>query len=420
VVRKKRFFYTFLYQNKMSLFREIPPTAGLHLSLKELLPIFNHNKPGHLEDDFTKYLKVPYAQITYSGTAAFYIILESLKNISPRKTVIIPSFICPLVPLAIIRAGLKVLVCDIEKNSFNFQREKLKKICSENGDILSIVALHLGGIPIDFEPIKELAEKNGIFIIEDCAQSLGAIYRGKPTGSLGDFAFFSLCRGKGLTIYEGGALTSKPEFAGLIKETTKQIVKDNPLSEGLKILELFGYWIFYRPLLFWFVFRLPQIFWELQGKTEKAFIEYFDVNFPLHRVSETRKNIGHYQFCRLTKEIHGQRKKTTYYLNRLNGIAGIKIIAESEGDYSNYPYLTLVFDQPSKRKQALNIFKDSGLGISGIYLSAITDYAYLKDIYAPDECPNARYLAERHITLSTSAFLKNKELDSIIEKIRRI
>jgi dTDP-4-amino-4,6-dideoxygalactose transaminase len=403
--------------NKMSLFREIPPSAGLPLSLKELLPIFGHNKPGQLENDLIEYLKIPYAQITYSGTAAFYIILEALKNISSKKTVVIPSFICPLVPLAIIRAGLKVLVCDIEKNSFNFQAERLEGICSKNNDILSILALHLGGIPTDFDSIKKLAEKNGIFIIEDCAQSLGATYQGKPTGSLGDFSFFSLCRGKGLTIYEGGVITSKPEFATLIRETAKQIIKDDFLSEGLKILELFGYWIFYRPLLFWFVFRLPQLFWEMQGKTEKAFIEYFSSDFPLHRVSERRKNIGHREFPRLNQEITKQREKATYYLNRLNGIAGIKIIAESRDSYSNYPYLTLIFEQPLERNQALDIFKNSGLGVSRIYLSAITDYTYLKNIYAPQGCSNARSLAERHITLSTSAFLKYKELDTIIERI---
>ena len=404
----------------MSLFREIPPTAGLPLSIKELLPAFCHKNTDGLEDDLIKYLNIPYAQITYSGTAAFYIILEALKSLSPKRTVIIPSFICPLVPLAITRAGLKVLVCDIDENSFNFQAEKLQKICSENNDILGIVALHLGGIPADFNLIQQIAEKNKIFIIEDCAQSLGAKYQSKPTGTLGDFSFYSLCRGKGLTIYEGGIITSKPEFTGLIKETAKRIIKVNHLSEGLKIIELFGYWIFYRPILFWFVFRLPQLFWEILGKKEKAFIEYFTSDFPLHSVSRIRKTIGDQQFSRLNQEITKQREKTNYYINKLKGIPGIKIITESNGDYSNYPYLTLVFEEPSKRNQALNIFRNSGLGVSLIYLSAITDYTYLKDIYAPQDCINARNLAERHITLSTSTFLKNRDLDLIIEKIRKL
>ena len=406
--------------DKMSLFREIPPTAGLPISLKELLLTFCCQKTGQLENDLIEYLKIPYAQITYSGTAAFYIILEALKNISSKKTVIIPSFICPLVPLARTRAGLKILVCDIEKDSFNYQSEKLKEICLKNNDILSIVALHLAGIPADFESISKIAKERGIFIIEDCAQSLGASYQGKTTGSLGDFSFFSLCRGKGLTIYEGGVISSKPEFSKLIQETAQRIIKDDPLSEGLKILELFGYLIFYRPLLFWFVFRLPQIFWELQGKTEKAFIEYFSLDFPLHKVSKIRKDIGHCQFNLLNQEINKQREKASYYISKLKEIPGIKIIAESKGDYSNYPYLTLIFDQPSKRNQTLSIFKNSGLGVSIIYLNAITDYEYLENIYSPQDSCNARHLAQRHITLSTSLFLKTKDLDRVIEKIRQI
>jgi len=88
----------------MSIFNEIPPTAGLPLSIKEVLPIFCNKTPDRLENDFRKFLKVDYAYITYSGTAAFYIILRAIKKISPKKTVIIPSFICPLIPLAIERA----------------------------------------------------------------------------------------------------------------------------------------------------------------------------------------------------------------------------------------------------------------------------------------------------------------------------
>jgi len=404
----------------MSLFREIPPTAGLPISLRDLIPIFNSRGQKELEEDFKKYLKVPYAQITYSGTAAFYIILQTLKKISSKKTVIIPSFICPLVPLAITRAGLKILVCDIEKDSFNFQKKDLNELCLKNNDILCIVALHLGGIPVDFESISKIAKEKEIFIVEDCAQSLGATYQDKLTGSLGDFAFFSLCRGKGLTIYEGGVITGKAEFAGLIQETSRQIINNDPLSETLKILELFGYALFYRPLLFWFVFRLPQIFWEIQGKTERAFIEYFSSDFPLHKVSKIRKNIGHRKFNCLNREITKQRDKANYYINKLKETPGIKIIAESAQGCSNYPYLTLIFDSPSKRNQALNIFRNSGFGVSIIYLAAITDYNYLKDISSAKDSCNARYLAQRHITLSTSTFLKIRDLDTIIDKIRQI
>ncbi|MCX5707152.1 MAG: DegT/DnrJ/EryC1/StrS family aminotransferase [Candidatus Omnitrophica bacterium] len=405
----------------MNIFREIPPTAGIPLEAGDflsLLPVVKYK--GSLEDDFKNYLSAPYAQVTYSGTAAFYIILESLKKLSSKKTVIIPSFICPLIPLAIKRAGLNVLVCDINKDNFDFDRAQLEKLCSKNNDLLAIIATHLAGIPVDLDFIRGMAKKEKIFVIEDCAQAQGAIYKDKKVGTIGDLSFFSLCRGKGLTIYEGGVITGKTEYAKIINQNIKDIEKGNFSSETLKIIELFGYWIFYRPLLFWLVFKAPQVFWELQGNLEKASIEYFTIDFPLHKVSSFRKKIGHFSFSRLDKEIDGQRKKAVYYIEALKDTAGIKIIRESREAQANYPFLTLIFDDPAKRNKAFKLFRNSGLGISRIYLSAITDYEYLKSITGDQEAPNARYLAERHITLSTSTFLKNSELDYIAKRIKEL
>ena len=181
----------------MSLFREIPPTAGLSLYAKDLFSVFlKRGRTGSLEEDFQNYLGVAYASVTYSGTAAFYIILEALKNLSSKKTVIIPAFVCPLVPLAVKRAGLKVLVCDINKHDFNFQTDQLNEICSHNRDILAIVPVHLAGIPLDLQTVQKIAQADKIFVIEDCAQSLGAAYQGKKEGPWETSAFLAFAAAK--------------------------------------------------------------------------------------------------------------------------------------------------------------------------------------------------------------------------------
>jgi dTDP-4-amino-4,6-dideoxygalactose transaminase len=405
----------------MSLFREIPPTAGLPIRAIDIFSaFFKRNQTGSLEEDFKAYLGASYAAVTYSGTAAFYIILESLKKLSSKKTVLIPSFICPLIPLAIKRAGLKVLICDINKDDFNFEINRFKELCSRNNDIVAVVAAHLAGIPLNLEAIQNITRENGIFVIEDCAQSLGAAYQGKKTGTFGDFAFFSLCRGKGLTIYEGGVIVSSSKFAPLIDSELNRIAKTDLFSESLKILELFGYWIFYRPLLFWFVFKAPQAFWLAQGKTEKAFMEYFDINFPVHKVSKLRKKIAHAMFYRLQEAINRQRQAAADYMVALRGTPGVKLITESKGSISNYPYLTLLFNETSRRDKALEALNNCGLGVSLIYLSAITDYPYLKDTTGKNDCPNGQATAKNHITLTTSAFLSPKDIRSLIERIKRI
>ncbi|MGD0336158.1 MAG: DegT/DnrJ/EryC1/StrS aminotransferase family protein [Candidatus Omnitrophota bacterium] len=405
----------------MPAFHEIPPTAGFPLYLKDYLALFSRQaRSSCLEEDFKDYLGTPFTRITYSGTAAFYFILETLKKLSPRKTVVIPSFICPLVPLAIKRAGLKIAVCDTRSDNFNFDINALEKNCTDNKDLLAIVATHLGGIPLEIETIKRVAEKNNIFIIEDCAQSLGARYKGKLTGTIGDFSFFSLCRGKGLTIYEGGVLTAKKElYCKEIDDIITQFSGVNIPSETLKILELFGYGIFYRPCLFWFAYRLPQIYWEARKEPLKALAEYFDTDFDTHRVSKLRKNIGHITFARLEEEIKKQRQKAAMYIEGLQG-SGIKVISEAPGDYATYPYLTLIFPEEELRRKAIKTFRDSGLGVSQIYAHAICDYDYLGELTGNAACPNARSLAKTHITLSTSTFMTNKDIDRVINTIRKL
>ncbi len=406
----------------MSLFREIPPTAGLPVYWKDIFSgLKKACRNGSLEGDFRGYLGVDSAWLVYSGSAAFYLILESLKELSARKTVVIPAFVCPLLPLAIKRAGLKVQVCDINPRDFNFDPGDLERICSSNKDILAVVAVHLAGVPLVFEEISHICRLNGIFIIEDCAQSLGACYRQAKVGTLGDFSFFSLCRGKGLTIYEGGLIAvNKKEYTEVVNRKVAELVKKDIFSEGLKVAELFGYAFVYNPVFFWFVFRLPQIFWQMQGNKLRANIEYFSEHFPTHKVSALRNMIGHLGFHQIDRQIIAQRKKAEYYIYRLKDTPGVTVIKEPAGAKAVYPYLTLVFDDQQKRKRALQLFENSGLGVSQIYTSAVNGYDYLKGVIQEKELPSASYLAKRHITLSTSIFISENEMEKAVRMCRRI
>jgi len=406
----------------LSLIREVPPTAGWPIETRSLIPpLFKKLPKGIMQEEFKKYLNAPSALLTYSGTAALYLILESLKELSVKKTVVIPAFVCPLVPLAIKRAGLKIKPCDTNPDNFDFDIDKLRGICSKDKDVLAILAVHLAGVPLELKSIKEIAGKNNIFIVEDCAQSLGAEYQGSKTGSIGEFSFFSLCRGKGLTIYEGGlAITNKAEYAQLLKNTSKRIFRTDIFSESLKIAELFAYSIFYRPALFWFAFRLPQIFWQMRNDPVRAMGEYFELDFSTHKISAFREYIGYLNFHRLNKEINKQREKADFYLKGLKGVTGIQPITELAQTKASYPYLAIILDTPGKRNAALKIFKNSGLGISQVYLKAITDYDYLKGIIPEANCENARKLAQQTITLSTSSFLKESDLTKIVNNLKGI
>jgi dTDP-4-amino-4,6-dideoxygalactose transaminase len=348
------------------------------------------------------------------------LILETLKELSAKKTVIIPAYICPLVPLAIKRAGLNIEVCDINYEDFNFNYAELESLCRNNTDILAVIPTHLAGIPVEIDKVLNIAKERSIFVIEDCAQSLGAEYSGKKVGTFADFAFFSLARGKGLTIYEGGAATTNnDEYAKVLNAKAKLLAKGDIFSETLKLLELAGYWLFYNPFLFWFVFRLPQVFWKMQGRSFKAAAEEYSTSFGIHRVSKLRKFIGHLSFYRLEDEISAQREKAAYYINNLKEGKGIRIIQEKINSRSTYPFLVLLFDDLNKRERILRDLENAGLGASIVYASPVSGYPYLKNDVPQKNIPAALSLNQRQITLSTNSFLKSKDLSLIVETIKR-
>lgn len=111
---------------------------------------------------------------------------------------------------SIVLSGAKPIFADIDSVSQNITAETISKVITPYTK--AIIAVHLAGWPCDIDPIKELADRYGIKIIEDCAQAHGAKYKGRPVGSLGDIAAFSFCQDKIITTGgEGGMLVTNSE-----------------------------------------------------------------------------------------------------------------------------------------------------------------------------------------------------------------
>lgn len=404
----------------MSIFKEIPVTAGFPIKREDIAAIFDSKiDPVSIEEDFRHYLNVNYAAVVYSGTTSLYFILETIKLLTKKRTVLIPSYTCPLVPLAIKRAGFNMAICDITGYDFNYDISELEGMCSYNKDIAAVLAVHLAGIPVDFDSIENIAKKYAIYTIEDCALSLGADYKGKKAGSLGDFSFFSLCRGKGVTMYEGGVIvTNTGEYGRLLNGTIKRLEKEKKFPEALKIIELLGYGIIYRPEAFWFAYKLPEIFWNILRRPFKAGGEEYGLDFPTHRVSTLRKKVGHSMFLRLDKEALKQREKAAYYIEALKNSKGVKILTEPSYARSNYPYVTLLYDDNKKNSEVRKKLFSAGLGVSDVYSLPINEYGFLKGIMPAKDCPNARRIALTNLTLSTSEFMGRRDMDEVIEVIR--
>ena len=392
----------------MVALRHIPPTAGYPIGISDLMA---WRASGSLSEDMRELLGVPYARITCSGTVAFYVTLQAIRGLTTKRTLIIPAFICPLVGLAIVRAGFKIIVCDIAANGqIDYDMNQLKHVCESTPDAAAIVIAHLGGMPADLDAIRAITQPHGLMLIEDCAQALGAEYKGKKVGTIGDFAFFSFARGKGMTLYEGGVLVSKHgEFAVLLDSAYEQHVPKNRFAELGALSGLLGYALFYRPSLFWFIFDSTYIFWNRLGDEVRAAAEYNRLEFPIYQISAFRQRLGHAFFRRLRPQVVRQWESAQRYFNLFRHAVDFRCIEELPDTRATYPYVVLVFPDRTSRDMALKAIRAEGLGAFIIYIRALEDYDYMKPYLPEVKAPNARRFAEYSLTLSTNLYLREKD-----------
>jgi len=165
-----------------------------------------------LESEFAGFCGTEFAIGVGSGTDALHIALRAC-GIGPGDEVITVSHTFIATVEAIILAGAKPVLVDIDPETYNMDASQLKKAIT--GKTKAIIPVFMYGHPADMDPIIEIARAHGLKIIEDACQSHGSEYKGRRAGSIGDVGCFSFYFTKNLGAYgEGGIITtSDPEIA---------------------------------------------------------------------------------------------------------------------------------------------------------------------------------------------------------------
>lgn len=158
------------------------------------------------EREFAEFADSKYAIAVSNGTTALDLAFIALE-IGEGDEVIVTSRTFLASVSSIVNARATPVFADVSLDSQNITIESISKVLTENTK--SIVCVHLAGWPCDMDPIMELAEKNNLAVIEDCAQAHGAKYKGRSVGSIGHIGAWSFCQDKIMTTGgEGGLVTT--------------------------------------------------------------------------------------------------------------------------------------------------------------------------------------------------------------------
>jgi len=388
----------------MRIQRTIPPAAA-PLYWRDfwygLGGIFSGEKSVEkFEEEIRNYFGMKYVFTVSSGKAALALILSGLKSLSPKREVIIPAYTCFSVPSAIVKAGLKVKLCDIDPSTLDFDYKSLEKAVNEN--TLCVIPNHLFGVPSDLDRIQSLCRFRGIYVIEDAAQAMGSVYKGSKLGTIGDVGFFSFGRGKNITCGSGGViLTHSMQIAMAVEKEFSKLEKPG-LVEGVKeFLSLLLMKIFIHPALYWFPDGLP--FLKL-GET----IFYRD--FPIKKLSGLKGASMRKWKERLERSQQERTKNGSYFIKslRANTLRGGEL-----------PYLRLpvLVESVEKRDRIYSLSRERGLGLSFMYPTAINEIKEIKADFEGEAFPAAKEIAERLLTIPVHGLLSDRDKIAITELV---
>lgn len=145
------------------------------------------------EQDFVQFMGGGFADAVNSGTNAVFAALGALQ-LDAFSEVIVPPITDPGGTMPVIFCGCVPVVADADPRTYNTSIDQIKPMVTERTK--AIIVAHIGGDPVDMDPIMDFARSKGLYVIEDCAQAHGAKYKGRLVGTLGDIAAFSTMFGK--------------------------------------------------------------------------------------------------------------------------------------------------------------------------------------------------------------------------------
>lgn len=186
------------------------------------------------EQKFADWVGTKFGISTTNGTSALHVALAGL-GIGPGDEVITPSYTFIASSFCVLQAGAVPVFADVERETHTISPESIEEKISSRTK--AIIAVHLYGVMCDMDPILEIAKKHNLYVIEDCAQAHGGVYKGKKAGSLGHCNAFSFCQSKHFTTGgEGGCTVTDNEDVAWTCRSFRDHGYD--VSERLRLLEM--------------------------------------------------------------------------------------------------------------------------------------------------------------------------------------
>ena len=330
----------------------------------------------NFEESLTKYCNAKYAVAVSSGTAALHLAYLAAGLSHGDEVITTPNTFVATTNM-LLAVGAKPIFCDIRLDNYNIDESKIEKLITSKTK--AIVPVHFAGHPCDMDKILSIAKKHNLLVIEDACHALGASYKNKVIGGIGDMSVFSFHPVKSITTGEGGAiLTNNPEFhKKLVHLRTHGITKD---SNGFNVMTALGY---------------------------------------NYRITDIQTALGSSQLKKLDKFVKERQKVFDTYKKELLNVKGVTTPSKSEqGVSSNHIFVIRTVD-PAKRGPLAEFLKQNGIGVNFHYPTVYSHPYYRENGYRTVSLKNADLYHDTCITLPLYTTLKTNQIKYVCNKIKK-
>lgn len=327
-----------------------------------------------------------------------------------RKAVVIPSYTCYSVAASVLKAGLEIIVCDIDDETLCFDQEQLNSIDMRN--VLAIVSTNLYGIPDNLSELEALAHSSGVHLIDDAAQCLGATAYNRPVGSFGDAGILSFDKGKVVTSINGGVIvTNNDSLARLIQNDYLRVPQQSISTRFVELIKLQAYFLLLNPSFYWIPGNMP--FLKL-GETR------YEEDYPIERYFEALAPIAIAQYSRIGASNEHRRLCAAHYRACMPATEIVDTISPVEDTNPIFLRFPIRIRHADARRQFLNSYYKLGCSVS--YPMSIADVPELQQRISVQNgiCDGGRRIASQLVTLPTHAHVKKTDIEKICHGLSRL
>jgi perosamine synthetase len=375
------------------------------------------------------YLGVTACFLASSGRTSLFMLLRTLQQGThgeQRREIVLPAYTCPSLAKVVVDAGLRPRFVDIGPYTLSYNMTELATAVSEQ--TLAVVLVHPFGIPHPVDDVMRIAEANGVLVIEDAAQSMGARTDGRHVGTSADFGLYSLGPGKPMSTGGGGFVCTRDEAAAdLLRSSWNALPPASSAGSKLAALRISMLGAAFHPTGWWLATRLGA---QRVGENEASW------RYALRGLSPGQAAAGLTLLSRLDEINAGRRYRGEQLTDALGNLEGVQLPSlvllggdrgsgHSPGEATHdgqgkgavdpiYLRLPIMFDTEERREAVLRKLHASGIGAGRMYRKTL---AQLFPNYADGVYPGAECVAKCLLTLPTHHYVLDQDVLRMAEII---